>query len=195
MPIRKHNKVVSAELTVQPNNEEKLYCEMADGTDISYIDDIEYRKFFSRLTKEVILLFYKTENFTNELLSQEDGPFYDNEEYIDDIPKSKNLFCYILDAHYVNDEDDDTIEVDIAFSDKCIKTFVVDIGVPMNKMEEEIQEIVGETKSLNSIKFKPFFIRLGKVSVFDEFGEILRFRRLNDKCFNNLIEIVRKNFD
>lgn len=108
----------------------------------------------------------------------------------DNQPFAALCVYHILDAYYANDEDDYIIKVDIAFSEKCIKTFVVDTLLPTDKMEEEIEEIVETTKSLNSIKFKPFFIRLGKISVFYEYGEILRFRKLNDECFNYLMEIV-----
>lgn len=119
MPIRKHNKVVSAELTVQPNNEEKLYCKMSDGTDISYIDDIKYRKFFSRFTNLEIIrwhnikcLIYNYENFRvgYEIYDCRNNLIVLNES----VPDGKEFFGYIIKS--IPENESNVFRLDIAFT-------------------------------------------------------------------------------
>lgn len=198
MPIRKHNEVVSAELNVQPNNEEKLYCEMADGTDISYIDDIKYRKFFSRFTNLEIIRWHNIEclvyNYENFRIDYE---IYDSRNNLimlnESVPNGKEFFGYIIKS--IPENESNVFRLDIAFTINYIMQIQINLsekGVVEDGINDHLEQFEHTGRILKMDKL-PVYIKLKYDFDSDnEDNDIIAFKIMPHEAIRHLDSIYKQ---
>ncbi len=182
------------------NNEAQLYTEMADGTDISYIDSERHRKFFSRFSYNDIVRWKHTQNMAKHkdeyfIYDRKGEFFWINQE----PPKGKNFIGYVISANEISDNSvfretglESKYELMIAFSNGYMKTIEVNLfekSPTTEGLERYFKGYNLRSTAFMNIHKQPVYIRLENNLDDYENPNILTFRFMNEVTVSYMDDI------
>lgn len=191
MPIRKHNEVINETHTIEELSTEVPYSKNKSGLDISFIEDINYRRFFSETDNYCLMTLLEVLSIRNKWLN---GELYDENgtAKLKGFPTLQTSMCFscILKAKYETVGNLRYISLDVPIGHSNIAVFKF-LASHTNKNYREIVRKFGKNFTLNDLLGQWVYIKL----YFDKDDPDLyvkKFKFMNDECIEYLESIKEK---